>query len=568
MLIQLILIQSVTDSNTTIESYKQALEQYKQQVVSVSGVILYDYSLVIHYFEGEVTHVHDIYSKLTKTKNEALVIFRDEKPIYNTRLKQSGIQLKKISSETKHELVSQVETNQASFLQALVGIANTLGSEGGEFDPGRLEYFQAADPQEQKDNTNFFEFCTEVAADEVFLMRSDSQIVYVNHSACKKLGYEQHELIGMYVWEWDPLFPKEVWPGFWREFVEKKHLHFETQHKKKTGEVFPVEIHAHLFTQKTEQFLLAFVNDISERKLIQDELLKYKLELETALESKERHIHTIFELASDGIHILDENGDVIECNAAFADLLGYTKDEALQLNVKDWDAEIPKSQLKNVIKQLLVSPKAFHTRHKRKDGTVFDVEVNARGITLSGKIYLYASSRDITQRMKDQREIERLAKTDQLTGLANRHEFMSKFEQYFSMAKREQTPLSLVFIDLDNFKAINDKYGHLVGDDVLVYCGKIIKNNCRDYDVVARVGGDEFIVLLVHADKDVAVKFIDKVMSKLSVPYIDTDLSINVSMSFGISVYPESAKTMKHLMQKSNKALYRSKRSGRGKFSF
>ena len=80
---------------------------------------------------------------------------------------------------------------------------------------------------------SFPEFATEMAADEVFLMKDTSEIVYVNHSACRELGYERDELIGKFVWEWNPLFPKEAWPGFWQEFMDKKSICFETQHQRK-----------------------------------------------------------------------------------------------------------------------------------------------------------------------------------------------------------------------------------------------------------------------------------------------------------------------------------------------
>ena len=88
----------------------------------------------------------------------------------------------------------------------------------------------------------FLIFSTEMAADEVFWMRPDSEIFYVNEAACKKLGFSREELVGMHVWEWDPLFPREVWPEFWQEMQQKRNIEFETQHQKKSGEVFAAKI--------------------------------------------------------------------------------------------------------------------------------------------------------------------------------------------------------------------------------------------------------------------------------------------------------------------------------------
>ena len=96
----------------------------------------------------------------------------------------------------------------------------------------KLKFFSWKDKKD-KNKMSFPEFATEMAADEVFLMKDTSEIVYVNHSACRELGYERDELIGKFVWEWNPLFPKEAWPGFWQEFMDKKSICFETQHQRK-----------------------------------------------------------------------------------------------------------------------------------------------------------------------------------------------------------------------------------------------------------------------------------------------------------------------------------------------
>ena len=102
-----------------------------------------------------------------------------------------------------------------------------------EFNPERLLFYSSLPAFDSNASDSFFEFSTQVAAEEVFLMKDDSEIIYVNDSACKKLEYSADELIGKKVWQWDPLFPKEVWPGFWQDFISKQHLKFQTQHKKK-----------------------------------------------------------------------------------------------------------------------------------------------------------------------------------------------------------------------------------------------------------------------------------------------------------------------------------------------
>ncbi len=120
----------------------------------------------------------------------------------------------------------------------------------------------------------------ELAADEVFWMLPDSRIVYVNRSACEKLEYTRDELIGMRVWEWDPLFPREVWPTFWTRIVTEKCVQFETRHRSKSGREFPVEIKAHHIVHEGQDYLFAFVTEITERHDAQRQLRRYQEGLE------------------------------------------------------------------------------------------------------------------------------------------------------------------------------------------------------------------------------------------------------------------------------------------------
>lgn len=152
--------------------------------------------------------------------------------------------------------------------------------------------------------------------------------------------------------------------------------------------------------------------EIAERLKIETELLQHKTQLAQLVEQKtaeldlslarlnaeSTRLRTFLQNASDGIHILDMDGNVMAFSDSFALMLGYENEEAGRLNVRDWDALIPQEQLTGKIRQLIAEPKAFETRHRRKDGSVFDVEVNAKSIVLDGRNYLYASSRDITER--------------------------------------------------------------------------------------------------------------------------------------------------------------------------
>lgn len=319
----------------------------------------------------------------------------------------------------------------------------------------------------------------------------------------------------------------------------------------------------------------SFENSLMGYKLVEKKIFKelYELGLSNIdgllgrlMSYDKLDIRTILELAGDGIHILDKDGYVIECSQSFASSLGYTKEEALMLNVKDWEACIPEDDIPDIINKLLYSPKTFETKHRRKDGSVIDVEINAKGISLNGELYLYASSRDITERLKAIKEIEILARTDQLTGLANRHKFFEQFRYNLDLASREKRKLILILIDIDKFKFINDNYGHLVGDEALRHVANLLSMNCRKYDLVSRVGGDEFAVLLIHAELKRAIEYIDNLIIEIKKPFKTNNKEVSLGLSIGVSMYPDHEKTISGLLTKADIALYNAKNTGRAKY--
>jgi PAS domain S-box-containing protein len=126
----------------------------------------------------------------------------------------------------------------------------------------------------------------------------------------------------------------------------------------------------------------------------------------TELKNISLKFEALLDLASDGVHILDEDGNIVEFSRSFAKMLGYTYEETTRLNVMDWDAMIPKEKLISAVREVSKTPRVFETLHRRKDGTIFDVEINARRLEISGRKLIYASSRDITSRKQHNKELE------------------------------------------------------------------------------------------------------------------------------------------------------------------
>ena len=176
---------------------------------------------------------------------------------------------------------------------------------------------------------------------------------------------------------------------------------------------------------------------------------------------------------------------------------------------------------------------------------------------------LIGAMQDITERKRTDDKLLRLAMTDPLTGLANRTQFEKRFDSSLKLASRENKTLALMMIDLDKFKAVNDTFGHPIGDELLKIVAKVLTDNARETDVTARLGGDEVAVLVVHPDKKESVRgYAQRIISELATAFIIKEHEINIGVSIGISMCPEDACEQEGLLKKADVALYKSKTNG------
>jgi len=156
--------------------------------------------------------------------------------------------------------------------------------------------------------------------------------------------------------------------------------------------------------------------------------------------------------------------------------------------------------------------------------------------------------------------MEHLAKHDVLTGLHNRNAFFERFEQSLALARRHGNQMGLLFIDLDNFKSINDFLGHDTGDRILAAVAEKLKVSVRDADTVCRFGGDEFVVLLAEiAQPDHAYAVADKIREAAAEPMVVAGRDVSMQLSIGVSVYPDDGVNAEELLKKADSAMYRVK---------
>jgi diguanylate cyclase (GGDEF)-like protein/PAS domain S-box-containing protein len=261
-------------------------------------------------------------------------------------------------------------------------------------------------------------------------------------------------------------------------------------------------------------------------------------------------------------------------NPRFAEIFGYTPEEITkaehqpQLVHPDDQIFVSANNLK-----LLGGTQPNHLRYEfvglRKNGDTIHVEVLiGRGIS-EGHTALIGSLLDITERKQAEKTIEHLAFHDPLTGLPNRLLFMDRLNQAIARAHRQHESFTVMFLDLDRFKTINDSLGHTAGDTALKEVGKRLEASLRETDTVSRFGGDEFNILLTQTSHEEEIELVaHKILKTLAWPYDINGHEAFMSCSIGIAIYPKDGTETTALVKNADTALYRAKDLGRNNFQF
>ena len=471
---------------------------------------------------------------------------------------------------------------------------------------------------------------------------------------------------------------------------EIKPIELEMHHK--NGFLLNIEIRVQVFRQNDQHLKLIAIRDISHYKLIDRKLQSAYQELtrRTAeLEREKESVEQLLQTSGDGIHILDKYGDLVRVNQKFCDLLGYTQDELLTMSVYHFDAQFTPEQIDLKLKENFAQENVFETKHRRKDGSVIDVEVSTKAIFYDGKLLCWNASRDISDRKKTQTrlqlaasvfthacegivitdvdgniievnhtftaitgysrdevlgmnprilrsnrhhrefyqqmwqslletgkwtgeiwnqrkngevypemltisavtddqgsllhyvalftditnikqheaQLEHSAHYDALTGLPNRELFSDRLHQAIMHSQRHDSLLAVAFLDLDGFKAVNDTYGHAMGDKLLIEIAKRVRAVLRETDSIARFGGDEFVLVLDELSHPTDYELIaERILVAISDALVIDDISLRVSCSIGVTLYPEDNVDADQLIRHADQAMYIAKQLGKNRF--
>ena len=317
--------------------------------------------------------------------------------------------------------------------------------------------------------------------------------------------------------------------------------------------------------KKTKEQLIEELEKLHQRVFELERSESQRPQAEEALWESEERYRNILESIEEGYYEVDIAGNLTFFNDSLCNLLGYSRDELIGLNSRQYTDEENAVKLYHAFNEVYrtgIPAKSFDWQVIRKDGTTGFLEVSVSLIRDgAGNIIGFRGiSRDISDRKKLEETIKALSFKDDLTGLYNRRGFFALAEQALKMAQRNGTVALLIYGDLDNLKEINDTFGHQEGDQGLIDISHILKEFFRESDIVARIGGDEFVILAMNCDEISGEILIHRFEKALSSHDSQRNRPYPLSMSLGIACFnPQKLCSIQALLTQADKVMYENK---------
>jgi diguanylate cyclase (GGDEF)-like protein/PAS domain S-box-containing protein len=409
------------------------------------------------------------------------------------------------------------------------------------------------------------------------------EVIEVNESFAQLHGYTPKEMLGLNLRELNTQETKPLVAERVMRLLAGEVLTFIADHYHRDGQVFHLEVCASKIYSGGKPLILAYLRDITERKAAEAKLRLMAEELEQRVKERTIELQTAkenfrtlakaVEQSPVSVIITDPQGIIQYVNPKFTQVMGYTPDEAIGQNPRMIKGGNLPDAFYNTMWTKIISGEEWHGifHNRAKDGSlVWEVASISPIRDESGNVTNFVGVKeDITELKHLQEELYYVASHDQLTGLSNRMLFNDRLQQALVRAKRRDSLFALMYLDLDHFKPVNDAYGHKAGDAVLVEVGKRISGCVRESDTVARMGGDEFTVILSDISGPGAAEHIAaKIIRVLTAPFPVGENECSIGVSIGIAVYPQSGQTADELMVKADTAMYQVKKQGRNGYLF
>ncbi len=310
---------------------------------------------------------------------------------------------------------------------------------------------------------------------------------------------------------------------------------------------------------------------LNEQKKLLELEIEQRKKTEAALRQAEEKYRSIFERAVEGIFQSTLDGVVKEANPAMVRLFGYNSADEI-IGVEDMRNELMANSAERKKYVTLLKRDGFLSNFeyqcRKRDGEIIWCSESSRMVTLEdGTEVVEGVLDDITERKHQEMELKHLATVDSLTGVPNRHLFFDRLEHALSAAKRYGRQLAVLFVDLDEFKKVNDTLGHQTGDELLKMVAERLSKRLRDSDTIARLGGDEFGVLLDRfEDEESVLAVAGGLVEVLESSFSINGKQISVGATVGVSFYPEDGKDSMSLISRADAAMYSVKKRAGTKF--
>ncbi len=322
--------------------------------------------------------------------------------------------------------------------------------------------------------------------------------------------------------------------------------------------------------EKIAQMLFTLANQLSQKayqNLQQQRLIAKLKETETSLQLAA----SVFTHAREGIMITDANGTIIDVNQTFSHITGYDREEVIGKNPRllrsgQHDAAFYKS-LWRTLTQTGNWTGEIWNRHKNGQPYAELLTISAVRDCDDNTQHYVALFTDITQKKLHEKQLQQMAHYDALTGLPNRVLFADRLRRAITACQRKQQSLAVVYLDIDGFKVVNDQLGHVTGDELLVALAQRMKAAIREIDTLARIGGDEFVAVLVDLDNPQDCKpVLDRLLQAAASKVIINGIPLQSSTSIGVTIYPQDPVDADQLLRHADQAMYEAKQAGGNRY--
>ena len=379
----------------------------------------------------------------------------------------------------------------------------------------------------------------------IFRTNEAGEVLSVNQSLAEMLGCNNEaEVLAYYDNLGEKLYVNKARrEEFINRLAEKKEVNnFEYQAQKVDGSHIWLKMDARVSELKEDDsFIISgFVSDITEMK-----------KTKRKLDEKEEALETFFDLTPDLACIIDAEGHFIKVNQSWNKVLGYQKEELENKSCCQYIHPADEAKTKLILQRIRKKDIVleFVNRYQTKEGNYRYLEWRARW---QGE-FIYAASRDITKRKRQENKIKYVSFHDNLTNLYNRTYLEGEIKR---LDVARQLPVSLLMADLNGLKIINDTYGHAQGDEILIKTANILKEACREEDIIARWGGDEFVIFLPQTTKEETHRIYDRI-KELCTKTADNEIPISVAL--GIATKGDDSEEIYEVLNRAEERMYKNK---------